>query len=55
MKYMTYLIYVVLWMGFCIGGCAYLVFWRGESGWWFVLAIYLAAGGYNPRRWYGSE
>lgn len=26
-----------------IGGCAYLVFWRGHSGWWFLLAMLLMA------------
>ena len=25
-----------------IGGCTYLVFWRGESGWLYVPAIILA-------------
>lgn len=24
---------------FLWGGTAYLVFWRGESGWWFVLTL----------------
>ena len=26
---------------FLIGGCAYLVFWRGASPWWFLLAVTL--------------
>lgn len=34
---------VLLWWAFCIGGCAYLVFWRDHSGWWFVLAVFLAS------------
>lgn len=37
----------VAWGAFLFGGCAYLVFWRGNSGWWFVLALILgpALGG----------
>jgi hypothetical protein len=31
------------WDFFLIGGCAYLVFWRGQSGWWFLLAMILLA------------
>jgi hypothetical protein len=31
-----------------IFGCAYVVFWRGFSGWWFVLAI-LLAGSFRAR------
>lgn len=33
-----------LWMAFCLVGCAYVVFWKGFSGWWFLLAILLALG-----------
>ncbi len=36
-------ILIFLWGIFNIGGCAYLVFWRGNSGWWFLLAILLAS------------
>lgn len=25
-----------------LGGCTYLVFWRGESGWLYVPALFLA-------------
>lgn len=31
-----------IWAVGIIFGCAYLVFWKGESAWWFVLAIFLA-------------
>lgn len=24
-----------------LGFCSYIVFWRGHSGWWFLLAIIL--------------
>lgn len=34
-------IIVLLWAVFIISGCSYLVFWRNESGWWFILAILL--------------
>lgn len=37
---------LIVWMilafgldAFLTGGAAYLVFWRGFSGWWFLLAI----------------
>jgi hypothetical protein len=51
MAYATYFLYIVLWVGFTLGGCAYVVFWRDASGWWFVLAVMLASSGYSPRRW----
>ena len=28
---------------FLWGGTAYLVFWRGESGWWFLLTLVVSA------------
>ena len=31
-----------LFLAFRLGGTAYIVFWRGHSGWWFVPAIGLA-------------
>lgn len=31
----------LLWTAFLFGGTAYEVFWRGHSGWWFLLAILL--------------
>ncbi len=51
MKAITYLIYILAWEFLVIGGCAYLVFWRGLSGAWFVLAIFLSACAYSPDRW----
>lgn len=36
---------VLLWDAALLFGCAYLVFWRGESGWWFVLACVLMYSG----------
>ncbi|MEC9268494.1 MAG: hypothetical protein VX464_20715 [Pseudomonadota bacterium] len=48
----TYLLFCCFWLSLTIGGCAYLVFWRGESGWWFVLAVFMASFGFKPYRWY---
>lgn len=31
------------WNSLVLLGTAYLVFWRGESGWWFLLAVLLLA------------
>lgn len=27
-----------------IGGCGYVVFWLGHSGWWFLAAVLIASG-----------
>jgi membrane protein YdbS with pleckstrin-like domain len=32
---------MIAWALLIVCGCAYVVFWRGESGWWWVLAIVL--------------
>ena len=29
----------LVWAVFIIGGCSYIVFWKGHSGWWFALAL----------------
>lgn len=29
----------LIWDIICVGGCTYLVFWRGHSGWWYILAL----------------
>ncbi len=36
-----YVISIVFFESFILGGCAYLVFWKGASAWWFVLAVLL--------------
>ena len=51
MAHLTYLIYIVLWEGFTLGTCGWLVFGQGHSGWWFALAVPLACMAYSPRRW----
>ena len=33
-----------VWAMTMVLGCAYLVFWKNHSGWWFVLAVFLAGG-----------
>lgn len=48
---LTYLIYLLVWESLVIGGCAYVVFWRGQSGWWFLLAVILSSGAYSPEKW----
>lgn len=32
-----------VWSISIMAGCTYIVFWMGHSGWWFLLAIFLAA------------
>lgn len=51
MKTMTYFLYIILWEGFILGGCAYIVFWKGFSGWWFLLAVLLSGSPYSPSKW----
>lgn len=29
------------WCSAAVFGCAYVVFWKGASGWWFLLALLL--------------
>jgi hypothetical protein len=51
MKALTYLIYIVLWEIFTLGGCTYLVFFRSASPWWYVLAVILSGSAYPPAQW----
>ncbi|MFT4117492.1 hypothetical protein [Bradyrhizobium sp.] len=32
---------VAVWNGAIIAGTAYIVFWKGYSGWWWLLALVL--------------
>ncbi len=41
----AFLILQYAWLALCLGTCTYLVFWRGFSGWWFLLAVILCASG----------
>ena len=35
----VWIVCVLLWDIFLFGGTSYLVFYKGFSGWWFVLAV----------------
>ena len=47
----TYLIYIILYETLIIGGCGYVVFGLGHSGWWFVLAVLFSGAAYTPKKW----
>lgn len=51
MKAVTYLIYIVIYETLVLGGTAYVVFWLGHSGWWFVLAALMSGSAYPPSSW----
>ena len=51
MKYITYLIYIVLWEGLIFGGAGYAVFWLGHSGWWMLAALVIGGMAYSPTKW----
>lgn len=34
----------LIWALIIIVGCTYIVFWKGASAWWYVLALALASG-----------
>jgi hypothetical protein len=56
MKYLTYLIYIVLWEGMVLGGTGYAVFWLKHSGWWMLAAVLIGGSAYRPERWiYGIK
>jgi hypothetical protein len=47
MAYIAVVIYNIFWAWLTIGGCIYIVFMLGESGWWFALFIPLFFLGYT--------
>lgn len=51
MKYLTYLIYILIYETLIIGGTGYAVFVSGHSAWWFVLAVFFSVGAYRPESW----
>jgi hypothetical protein len=53
--FITYLIYIVVYETLVLGGCAYVVFWKGASPWWFVLAVMLSNAAYKPSHWIHGE
>ncbi len=48
----TYLIYILVWCLSILGGCAYVVFWRQASGWWFIAAVFIASLCFSPAKWH---
>lgn len=51
MKWLTYLIYIVMWETLTIGGSVYLYIWKERSGWWVVLGIILSCSCFKPNAW----
>lgn len=49
MKYLTFLLYIIIWDGGIIGGTFYATFILGHSGWWWVVAVILTAESFKPR------
>jgi hypothetical protein len=49
MKYIAFLIYIVIWDFGILAGTAYFVFMKEASGWWFLLAIVLTTLSFKPR------
>ena len=54
MKYIAFLLYIIIWDGGIITGTGYAVFILGASGWWFLLAILLSLMSFKPRH-FGIE
>lgn len=56
MKYLTYLIYILLYEALVLGGTGYAVFVLDHSGGWFILAVLLSCAAYSPKKWiHGSD
>lgn len=56
MKYLTYLIYILLYEAMVIGGTGYAVFVLGASGWWWLLAVLFSSSATGPLKWiHGKE
>lgn len=47
----TFLLYTIIWDCGTLVGCAYLVFWREQTAWWFVLAVVMCGTSYKPSHW----
>lgn len=55
MKYLAFLVYIIIWDVGIIAGAAYAVFWLDASGWWFLLAIILTGMSFKPRHFNINE
>lgn len=51
LQYITYLVYILVWEVLLWVGTAYIVFWLGNSGWWFILTILMSQCAYSPYEW----
>ena len=49
MRYIAFLLYIVLWDGGVLYGTFYATFILGHSGWWWVLAVFLMTVSFKPR------
>ena len=49
MKYLAFLIYILIWDIGILLGTFYAVFILGYSGWWFLLAFALCCLSFTPR------
>ena len=47
----TYLIYIITWEAFVLGGGGYVVFGLERSPWWLLLSVLLSLGAYKPKYW----
>jgi len=47
----TYLVYVIFYITFFIGGCSYLVFFHNEHPAWFIVALALGWSVFSPKQW----
>jgi hypothetical protein len=51
-SYSVYMTLMFGWLVFVWSGTAYLVFWLGHSGWWFVLTCVISCP-ISPAKWRG--
>jgi len=55
LRILTFFVYITLRDGLLIGGTAYLVFWKGCSGWWWILSVFLLALAIRPSMWFTAQ
>jgi hypothetical protein len=49
-SYLIYISMMFVWLVLIWGATGYLVFWRGESGWWFALTVLMSCP-ISPWKW----